>query len=179
MQLCKCCEIDGAHRLYGCAFARRWLLPGSIAGARFLSADERAALLDEMAKHQPQVDDKSAAPTKQGSTAAEHEQPTCCWGRCDKPQRARRRSLAEDWAAMKVALRCPLVYCSGVWRCLYAMAVYGLQVGGQNVHRVDSGGCRQWYWRRRHRRVALAAAVQAPFCSPALTPHPPLQTPFY
>ena len=95
-----------------------------------------------MAKHQPQLRPASSAETtetstasgKEGSTPTEPEKIATggCWGRCIcyTAQRAQRRSLADDWAAMKVALRCPIVYCSGVWRCLYAMAVYGLQVGG-------------------------------------------------
>lgn len=91
-----------------------------------------------MAKHQPQLQAKddskpAAASSTKGSAAAEpveqQQQPGGCWGRCRAPQRPQQRSLADDWAALKVALRCPIVYCSGAWRCLYAMAVYGLQVG--------------------------------------------------
>ena len=120
--------------------ACRWLLPGSIATARFLSDAERQALQEEMAKHQPQLQANdepkpAAASCKNRGTAAEcveqQQQPGGCWGGCRAPQRPHRRTLAEDWAALKVALRCPIVYCSGAWRCLYAMAVYGLQVGAR------------------------------------------------
>ena len=71
-----------------------------------------------MAKHQPQLrpeaNETSTASGKEVSTPTEPEKNATggCWGRCKcyTPQRAQRRSLADDWAAMKVALRCPIVY---------------------------------------------------------------------
>ena len=111
---------------------RRWFLPASIATAHFLSEQEKEALLDEMRQQllqHPEEQPPLPTPSQKadGALAAEAPAPRGCWGRCAAPQQGQRRTLAQDWAAFKVALRCPIVWCAGLWRCLYAMAVYGLQ----------------------------------------------------
>ena len=96
----------------------RFLAPNSIAEATFLSDEEKAALQ----ACQPTTALGGGGAVKsgsdKGSSGAALEAPEVT---------PPRRTLAQDWASLKVAVACPIVWCSGAWRCLYAMAVYGLQ----------------------------------------------------
>ena len=114
-----------------------WLLPGSVETALCLSQEERRALLAEMERYrladehgaavqQPGEQgagaDSDAAPAK-GSSGSSLEGGKDA-GEATPAQAAapRRRTLADDWASLQLALRCALVWCAGTWRMLYAMA---------------------------------------------------------
>jgi hypothetical protein len=123
----------------------RFVLPENVASAAFLSPEERQALQAELGRHHHRssssggVEEGSSAATpaqikgqghleqlqqqgELGSNGDSSKLPPAPAPR----QHQRRRRLSDDWASLRHALRCPIVWCSGMWRMLYACAIYGL-----------------------------------------------------
>lgn len=123
----------------------RFVLPADVASAAFLSPEERQALQEELGRHQHRISN-SSGDVEGGSSAAtsahikgqghpeqlQQQEELSGNGSSSRlpplplQQHQRRRRLSEDWASFRHALRCPIVWCSGVWRMLYACAIYGL-----------------------------------------------------
>lgn len=116
----------------------------------------------------------SKAGSEAGAAAAAPAQPEAAAGSDGAPPK---RSLADDWASLRVALRCATVWCGGAWRCLYAMAVYGLQYFTPLIVGAMLGSVRRLPPGRPAPRCLPAPAFYAPdtLSTLALPPAPPKQ----
>lgn len=94
------------------------MLPDSPRQARFLTDEEKEALtaaLAETGTEHQEEQKESSIDGKGGETLNGQPLP-------EQAAAHQQRTLAHDWASLMEAVRCPIVWCGGVWRMLYAVA---------------------------------------------------------
>lgn len=92
----------------------RLFIPRCVKTAWFLTADEKATWLEALAE-------TGSAPPPPPSQGQEQQQQDG-----GGKTAAAASSAGGDWAALKAALSSRVVYCAGLWRALYATALYAV-----------------------------------------------------